>query len=97
MDYTQRGVLNTQVRVLERLRALAAERNVRLDPGSPIWFDGRMSLPAPGEPWKLALSAHGESATAEFTPGELDDFLAGRAHETISGKLAAALDLLRAR
>ena len=95
MDYTQQGVLNVQLRVAERLRPLLAEKNIRLDPGPPIWFDGNMALPTPGDPWKLTLSSHGETATVEFTPAELDDFIAARPYEVVSRKLGRALDSLR--
>jgi hypothetical protein len=95
MDYTQQGVLNVQRRVVERLRPLLAERSIWLDPGSPIWFDGNMALPTPGDPWKLTLSSHGESATVELTPTELDDFIAARPYEVVSQKLGRTLDSLR--
>jgi hypothetical protein len=96
MDYTQQGVLNIQLRAYERLKRLLAERDIWLDSG-PIWFDGNMALPTPGDPWKLALSSHGESATVEFTPAELDDFIAARPYEVVSQKLGRALDSLRPR
>jgi len=92
--YTQQGVLNTQRRVSERLRTLLTERNVRLDPGSPTWFDGSIALPTPGAPWKLSLSSHAKSATVTFTPEELAEFLAGRP-SGVPEKLGRALDSLR--
>jgi hypothetical protein len=77
MDYTPQGVLAVQVRVHERLRRLLVERGIVLDPGSPLWFDGRLDLPKPGDRWKITLSRHGATASVEFTPTELDAFLSG--------------------
>jgi hypothetical protein len=90
MDYTSQGVLAAQVRVHERLHLLLAERGIVLDPGSPLWFDGRLDLPKPGEPWKMALSCRGATASVNFTPTELDAFLAQRPGEVVSGRLRQA-------
>ncbi len=95
VDLTQQGVLAVQLRVAERLKRLLAKGKVRLDPGSPIWFDGRMELPRPGEPWKLTLSSHGTTTSIELTPAELDAFLAAWRTEVVSQKLGRALDALR--
>lgn len=45
MDYTQHRVFEVQRRVYERLTSLAIEKHIPLDPGSPRWFDGNMTLP----------------------------------------------------
>ena len=95
MEYTQKGVLAVQVRVTDRLRLLLAQRNMTLDPGSPMWFGGRPELPKPDERWQLALSAHGKTAVTEFTPAELDHFMAGRAPDFVSRRLGQLLDTLR--
>ena len=92
--YTQQRVLNTRLRVNERLTILLTEQNMRLDPGSPTWFDGSMALPTPGAPWKLSLSSHAKSATVTFTPEELAEFLSGRP-SGVPEKLGRALDSLR--
>src|SRR5262245_11160924 len=95
MDYTQEGVLRAQVKVYERLRRVLAEYGVVLDPGSPLWFDGRLELPKPGEPWKMTLSCGGATSSVEFTPIELDAFLEVRPPEVVSEKLRRAVDALR--
>ena len=95
MDYSQAGVLATQTRVWERLQGFLAERNVELDPGSPLWFDGRPDLPTPGEPWKMTLYRHGARTSVEFRPTELDVFLAGQANEVVSRRLRRAVDALQ--
>ncbi len=95
MDYTQEGVLAAQMRVWDRLRRLLAERGMMLDPGSPLWFDGRLDLPKPGERWKMTLSRHGATASVEFTPAELDAFLSGYPDEVVSGRLRQALAALQ--
>ena len=59
MDYTQHGVLDAQMRVTERLDRILAEHGMVLDPGWPLWFDGRLELPTPGEPWTMRLSYRG--------------------------------------
>ncbi len=94
MDYTPQGVLAVQVRVHERLRRLLVERGIVLDPGSPLWFDGRLDLPKPGERWKITLSRHGATASVEFTPTELDAFLSGYPKEVVSGRLRQAVAAL---
>jgi hypothetical protein len=83
------------MRVSERLYRILAESNVVLDPGSPIWFDGRLDLPRPGEPWTMKLSCHGATALIEFSPAELDAFLEVRPPEVISAKLRRAVDALK--
>jgi hypothetical protein len=95
MDYTQQGVLNVQRRVHDRLRSLCATKNILLDPASPMWFDGSSALPTPGRAWKLTLSSHGYLATLEFTPLELDNFLADDLREVVTQRLSRALDSLR--
>ena len=74
MDYTQHGVLDAQTRVTERLGRILAEHGMVLDPGWPLWFDGRLELPTPGEPWTMRLSYRGAMSSVEFTPAELDAF-----------------------
>jgi hypothetical protein len=95
MDYTQQGVLAAQVRVYGRLRLFLVERGIVLDPGSPLWFDGRLDLPKPGEPWKMALSCRGATASVEFTPTELDAFLFGYPDEVVSDRLRQAVAALQ--
>ena len=95
MDYTQQGVLAAQVRVHERLRRFLVERGIVLDPGSPLWFDGRLDLPKPGERWKMALSCRGATASVEFTPTELDAFLFGHPTEVVSDRLRQAVAALQ--
>ncbi len=95
MDYTQEGVLAAQMRVWERLQRLLAERGILLDPGSPLWFDGRLDLPKPGERWKMTLSCHGATTSVEFTPAELDTFLSGYPTEVVSGRLRQAVASLQ--
>jgi hypothetical protein len=43
------------MRVNERLHRILAQSDVVLDPGSPIWCDGRLDLPKPGESWTMKL------------------------------------------
>ena len=95
MDYTRQGVLEVQRRVSERLRSLAVERHVWLDPGSPRWFGGKVTLPIPGRTWKLTLSSRGEYTSVEFTPQELDDFMVDKRYEVVSKGLSRTLDSLR--
>jgi hypothetical protein len=95
MDYTQQGVLAARQRVHERLQYFLVEHDVLLDPGSPSWFDGRLALPKPREPWKMALSCRGNMAAVEFTPTELDAFLAQDAGEVVSGRLRQAVAALQ--
>ena len=95
MDYTQHGVLNAQLRVTERLNRILAEHGMVLDPGSPVWFDGRLELPTPGEPWTMKLSYRGATAPVEFTPAELEAFLAVGPPEVISEKLRRAVDAIK--
>ena len=95
MDYTRRGVLDAQMRVNERLHRILAKSDVVLDPGSPIWFDGRLDLPKPGEPWTMKVSCCGATASIEFSPAELDAFLEVRPPEVISAKLRRAVDALK--
>ena len=67
-----------RVRLVKAVRALAAEKGVRLSPGGPVSFEGSMSLPVPGVPWKLMLhSALGKSAAAVLSPQHLEEFKAG--------------------
>jgi hypothetical protein len=94
MDYTPQGVLAVQVRIHERLRRFLVERDIVLDPGSPLWFDGRLDLPNPGERWKMTLSRHGTTASVEFTPAELDAFLSEQPTEVVSGSLRQAVAAL---
>jgi hypothetical protein len=94
MDYTPQGVLAVQVRIHERLQRFLVERDIVLDPDSPLWFDGRLDLPKPGERWKMTLSYHGTTASAEFTPAELDAFLSGQPTEVVSGSLRQAVAAL---
>ena len=95
MDYTQQGVLAVQVRVHERLQRLLVERGIVLDPGSPLWFDGRLDLPKPGERWKMVLSCRGATAPVEFTPTELDAFFALHPAEVVSERLRQAVAALQ--
>ena len=94
MDYTQRGVLDAQMRVTERLGRILADGMV-LDPASPLWFDGRLELPTPGEPWTMKLSCRGATASVEFTPAELEAFLEVRLTEIVSQKLRRAVDAIK--
>jgi len=95
MDYSQAGVLAAQGYVLDRLRSILAERNIALDPGSPLWFDGRLDLPKPGEPWRMTLSCHGARLSVEFRPTELDAFLRGESNDAVSARLRRAVDALQ--
>ncbi len=95
MDYTQRGVLDAQMRVYERLSRMLAELGMVLDPGSPLWFDGRLELPKPGEPWRMKLSSGGATSSVEFTPAEVDAFLAEPPPEVVLARLRRAVDALR--
>jgi hypothetical protein len=95
VDYTPQGVLAVQLRVHERLQRFLVERGIVLDPGSPLWFDGGMDLPKAGERWKMALSSRGATASVEFTPTELDTFLAQHPGEVVSGKLRQAAAALQ--
>jgi len=94
MDYTPQGVLAVQARVHERLGLLLVERGIVLDPGSPLWFDGRLDLPKPGERWKMTLSCRGTTASVEFTPTELDALLSGYPND-VSGRLRQAVASLQ--
>ena len=95
MDYSQAGVLAAQARVQERLQALLVEQGMVLDPGSPVWFDERLDLPKPGEPWKMTLSRHGARTSVEFRPTELDNFLSGQPNEVVSRRLRRAIEALQ--
>lgn len=95
LDYTQRGVLDAQMRVTERLGRILAEHGMVLDRGSPLWFDGRLELPTPGEPWTMKLSCRGATASVEFTPAELEAFLEVRPPEIVSEKLRRAVDAIK--
>jgi hypothetical protein len=95
MDYSQTGVLAAQARVQERLQALLIEQDMVLDPSSPLWFDGRLDLPKPGEPWRMTLSRHGAKTSVEFRPTELDNFLAGQPNEVVSRRLRRAVEALQ--
>ena len=95
VDYTQHGVLDAQMRVIERLGRILAEHGMVLDPGSPLWFDGCLELPTPGEPWTMRLSFRGATSSVEFTPAELDAFLEARSHEVVSAMLRRAVDALK--
>ena len=94
MDYTPQGVQAAQLRVHERLHRFLVERDIVLDPGSPLWFDGRLDLPRPGEPWKMTLWCHGHRTSVEFRPTELDAFLSGYPNEVVSGRLRRAVAAL---
>jgi hypothetical protein len=83
------------VRVTERLGRILAEHGMVLDPGSPVWFDGRIELPLPGEPWTMKLYYRGATSSVELTPAELDAFLDVRPPEVVSAKLRRAVDALR--
>lgn len=77
--YTQAGVIDMRVRLVKVVRTLATEKGVRLSPTGPVVFDGSMSLPGPGAPWKLALhSPLGKSATLVLSSEDLTEFKAGR-------------------
>lgn len=95
MDYTYHGVLDTQMLVTERLGRILAEHGMVLDPKSPLWFDGRLELPTPGDPWTMKLSYRGATSSVEFTPAELDAFLDVRPLEVVSAKLRRAVDALK--
>jgi hypothetical protein len=95
MNYSRQGVLDAEARVHERLRHILSEQGMVLDPGSPVWFDGRSELPEPGEPWTMKLSIGGATASVEFTAAELDAFLEVRPPEVISARLRRAVDALK--
>ncbi len=95
MDYTPGRLSDAQTRITERLGRILAEHDMVLDPGSPVWFDGRLEVPSPGEPWTLKLSCRGATSSVEFTPGELDAVLERRPPEDISKKLRRAVEALR--
>lgn len=95
MDYSRQGVLAAEARVHERLRRILTEHGMVLDPGSPVWFDGRSDLPEPGEPWTMKLSVGGATASVEFSATELDAFLEVRPAEVISERLRRAVDGLK--
>lgn len=92
--YTQQGVLDMQLRITELVNCLAAEKAVLLDPGSPIFFDGSMSLPEPGVPWKVTLHSHGKSQAVVLPVDDLADFKAGRL-SMVPLKVGMALNALR--
>ena len=92
---TRRGVLDAQMRVHERLGIMVTELGMVLDPGSPLWFDGRLELPKPGEPWKMKLSSGGATSSVEFTPAEVDAFLGEQPPEVVLARLRRAVDALR--
>ncbi len=77
------------------LLGLLGDRNVVVDPASPLWFDGRLDLPKPGEPWKMTLYCHGARTSVEFRPTELDAFLTGHSTEVVSRRLRRAVDALQ--
>jgi len=90
--YTQAGVIDMRVRLVKVVRTLATERGVRLNPNGPVFFDGSMSLPAPGAPWKLALhSTLGKSATVVLSSEDLTEFNAGRWFP-VASQIERALD-----
>ncbi|HEX6031853.1 MAG TPA: hypothetical protein VFY90_10510 [Tepidiformaceae bacterium] len=95
MDYTEHGVRTAQGRIHERLSRILAEHGMVLDSGSPVWFDGRLDLPKPGEPWKMTLSCHGARTSVEFRPTELDSFLLGQSTEVVSRRLRRAVEALQ--
>jgi hypothetical protein len=95
MDYSPQAVLDAQARVHERLRRVLSEHGMVLDPGSPVWFDGRSEPPEPAEPWTMKLSIGGATASVEFTAAELDAFLEVRPPEVISERLRRAVDALK--
>jgi hypothetical protein len=61
----------------------------------PLWFDGRLDLPKPGEPWRMTLSCCGARMSVEFRPTELDAFLRGQSTEVVSRRLRRAVDALQ--
>jgi hypothetical protein len=75
--YTQEGILAMQARVIEVVKKLAAEKGVRLDPHGIVFFDGSMSLPERGAPWKLTLHAHGKAEAFLLSVRELRAVKAG--------------------
>jgi hypothetical protein len=92
--YTQTGVIDMRVRLVKVVRTLATERGVQLNPNGPVFFDGSMSLPAPGAPWKLVLhSPLGKSATVVLSPTHLTEFKAGRC-SPVTSRIERALDTL---
>ena len=92
--YTQDGVIDMRVRLVKVVRTLATERGIRLNPNGPVFFDGSMSLPAPGAPWKLALhSTLGKSATVVLSPEHLTEFKAGR-WSPVTSRIGEALSAL---
>jgi hypothetical protein len=91
--YSPANVIDLRVRLTRAVRLLAAERGVQLYPDRPV-FDGVMSLPAPGAPWKLMLhSPRGSSATVVLAPEHLAQFKAGGWSPVIS-RIEEALDTL---
>ncbi len=90
---TQHGVFGMQTRIIDLVNRLAAEKGVRLDPGHPSFFDGSMSLPEPGAPWKVTLRSGGESESVLLAADELADFKAGRLSIVMS-RIEMALNAL---
>lgn len=82
-----------QARIVDVVNRLAAEKGVRLDPGPPSFFDGSMSLPASGVPWKVTLRSRGESKTVLLAVDDLVDFKAGRL-SMVSTQIGMALNAL---
>lgn len=76
--YTREGVLDMQMRLGEVIKGLTREKGVRLDPGGVVFFDGSMSLPERGTPWKVTLCCHGRSETVLLLAEDLTEFKAGR-------------------
>jgi hypothetical protein len=90
--YTQAGVIDMRVRLVKVVRTLATEKGVRLNPDGPVFFDGSMSLPPPGAPWKLALhSTLGKSTTVVLSSEDLTEFKAGR-WSPVASQIERALD-----
>ena len=92
--YSQAGVIDMRARLVKAVRALAAEKGVRLNPGGPVSFEGSISLPVPGVPWKLMLhSPLGKSAAAVLSSQVLEEFKAGRS-SPVARQIGEALNAL---
>jgi hypothetical protein len=92
--YSRAGVIDMRVRLVKTVRTLAAEKGVPLNPGGPVSFEGSISLPVPGVPWKLMLhSALGKSALAVLSSQHLEEFKAGR-WSPVARQIGEALNAL---
>ena len=92
--HTQQGVLRMQARLIEIVRNFANEKRVELDPYGPEFFDGSMSLPERGAPWKMTLRSRGKSKDVVFKASDLEDLDTGRL-SMVPKQIGMALNELR--